>query len=118
VSDIRGVTTIRTNCPQCGEVDMGPEAILLCMKDRVGEGSYRFSCPECRGMVEKPADHKIVALLLSAGVGFVDDAQAELELEAAEPDPDDWPPFTVDDVLAFRALLNDDDALNRVVPRA
>ena len=62
------MTTIRTTCPRCGEVDMGPEAILLSVRENGREGSYRFTCPSCADGVEKRADRKIVALLVSAGV--------------------------------------------------
>ena len=62
------MTTIRTTCPRCGEVDMGPESILLSVRANGREGSYRFTCPECEDAVEKRADRKIVALLVSAGV--------------------------------------------------
>src|SRR3989442_14790910 len=64
------MTTIRTTCPRCGEVDMGPEAILLSVRQNGREGSYRFTCPNCADDVEKRADRKIVALLVSAGVGL------------------------------------------------
>ena len=64
----REMTTIRTTCPRCGEVDMGPEAILLSVRQNGREGSYRFTCPSCEDDVEKRADRKIVALLVSAGV--------------------------------------------------
>ena len=47
---------------------MGPEAILLSVRDDGREGSYRFTCPGCADDVEKRADRKIVALLVSAGV--------------------------------------------------
>src|SRR5919201_1329557 len=83
-SDTRGVTTIRTTCPQCGEVDMSPEAILLSIRDRAGEGSYRFSCPTCMHTVEKPADRKVVALLLSAGVE-IDDQAGRVATSTSEP---------------------------------
>src|SRR5438094_9501290 len=62
------MTTIRTTCPRCGEVDMGPEAILLSVRENGREGSYQFRCPSCADRVEKRADRKIVALLVSAGV--------------------------------------------------
>ena len=55
---------------------MGPEAILLSVRDDGREGSYRFTCPGCADDVEKRADRKIVALLVSAGV---DIAQADRE---------------------------------------
>ncbi len=68
------MTTIRTTCPRCGEVDMGPESILLSVRSNGREGSYRFTCPECEDAVEKRADRKIVALLVSAGVDIDRDA--------------------------------------------
>ena len=47
---------------------MGPEAISLAVRSNGREGSYRFTCPTCEDDVEKRADRKIVALLVSAGV--------------------------------------------------
>lgn len=118
------MTTIRTTCPQCGEVDMSPEAILLSIRDRAGEGSYRFACPTCTVTVEKPADRKVVALLLSAGVELDDEderssvvASRRAAVEELEPRPS-GPPLTVDDLITFHFLLEDDDELWRVLPRA
>jgi predicted RNA-binding Zn-ribbon protein involved in translation (DUF1610 family) len=120
------MTTIRTTCPRCGEVDMGPEAILLSMGDRAGEGSYRFACPACRGTVEKPADRKVVALLQSAVVelaeheqaheqGWFDDIVADVSTHEKRPD---GPPLTVDDLIAFHLLLEDDEKLSQALPQA
>jgi hypothetical protein len=113
------MTTIRTNCPSCGEVDMSPEAVLLSVRDIAGEGSYRFSCPECRTTVEKPADRKVVALLLSAGVELDEERQLAsapaVETSVYEERPD-GPPFTVDDVITFHFLLEDDEQLYRALP--
>jgi hypothetical protein len=116
------MTTIRTNCPTCGEVDMSPEAVLLSVRDIAGEGSYRFSCPECRTTVEKPADRKVVALLLSAGVELDEgrnepSAIPEMDESLYEERPD-GPPFTVDDIITFHFLLEDDELLNRSIPKA
>lgn len=120
-SDTKDVTTIRATCPQCGEVDITPEAILLSLRHPAGLGSYRFACPGCYDTVEKPADRKVMALLLSAGVELDDTPPGA----PAEEDPGfdleqhaGGPPFTVDDLIAFRSLLQDDDALFRVLPRA
>ena len=101
-SDTNDVTTIRATCPQCGEVDITPEAILLSLRHPTGLGSYRFSCPGCFDTVEKPADRKVMALLLSAGVELEDaPAQAEMPLEAPEAIEQHFggPPFTVDDLI-------------------
>jgi hypothetical protein len=136
------MTTIRTTCPQCGEVDMGPESILLSVQGGGSEGTYRFVCPECLGSVEKRADRKIVALLVSAGVNVSDAVhrfQAELELgllegpPSGEPDAEavqpmerlgaadriqgpgpEPPPFTIDDVIRLHFLLQDDRFLQEL----
>jgi hypothetical protein len=96
---------------------MGPEAILLSVRQNGREGSYRFTCPGCEDDVEKRADRKIVALLVSAGVdidqdeggasghpGLFDD-EDELEPGASMPV---GPPFNIDDVIEFHYLLEDD----------
>src|SRR5438093_9977204 len=104
------MTTIRTTCPRCGEVDMTPEAILLSVRDTAGEGSYRFSCPTCMNTIEKPADRKVVALLLSAGVELEDEAGVDTEEPAehhvSEPHRPGPPPTTAD-LTNFHFLLRD-----------
>jgi hypothetical protein len=114
------MTTIRTTCPRCGEVDMSPEAILLSVRDRAGEGSYRFSCPECMNTIEKPADRKVVALLISAGVELADQEGGAGVEEAHAVEPPEsrpgGPPFTVDDLITFHFLLRDDEVLHRAFP--
>jgi predicted RNA-binding Zn-ribbon protein involved in translation (DUF1610 family) len=112
------MTTIRTTCPRCGEVDMGPEAISLSVRSSGREGSYRFTCPRCDDAVEKRADRKIVALLVSAGVDLEPRGGSEMgetlfdqepmgTLEALEQAMD-GPAFTIDDVIEFHFLLEDD----------
>jgi hypothetical protein len=91
---------------------MGPEAIMLSVRQSGREGSYRFTCPSCADDVEKRADRKIVALLVSAGVDieqsdadqllFDDDAQ---DLRGVIPQ---GPVFSIDDVIEFHYLLEDD----------
>jgi predicted RNA-binding Zn-ribbon protein involved in translation (DUF1610 family) len=110
------MTTIRTTCPRCGEVDMGPESILLSVRSNGREGSYRFTCPECDDAVEKRADRKIVALLVSAGVDIDRDEEAaqmhpelfDVETAAPRGPSPDTPTFTPDDVIEFHYLLEDD----------
>ena len=107
------MTTIRTTCPRCGEVDMGPDAISLSVRSSGREGSYRFTCPSCADDVEKRADRKIVALLVSAGVDIDRSEEPgphpelfdeDLELEGRPQGP----AFSVDDVIEFHFLLQDD----------
>jgi hypothetical protein len=98
---------------------MGPESILLSVKQNGREGSYRFTCPSCADDVEKRADRKIVALLVSAGVDIdrgAGTAAALLEPETlfddAPKDPrgvlPDGPSLTIDDLIEFHFMLEDD----------
>ena len=105
---------------------MTPEAILLSIRDRTGEGSYRFSCPMCQDTVEKPADRKVAALLLSAGVELHEHDTGEVG-ETVEPAPElpsypearpIGPPLTVDDLISFHFLLRDDSKLQRALPQS
>lgn len=100
---------------------MSPEAVLLSVRDIAGEGSYRFSCPECQKTVEKPADRKVVALLLSAGVELDEGKEPALVPaidQSMHEERPDGPPFTADDVINFHFLLEDDDQLYRLLPKA
>ena len=104
---------------------MSPEAILLSIRDRSGEGSYRFSCPQCLDTVEKPADRKVAALLLSAGVELAEEGSRgrQTELFDGEPVADNGypevrpagPPLTVDDLINFHFLLKDDEGFHRAL---
>jgi hypothetical protein len=103
---------------------MGPEAILLSVLGGGREGTYRFVCPVCQGGVEKRADRKIVALLVSAGVDMSDGQAEQPELDYAPatlaeppeqmPEPD-APAFTIDDVIRFHFLLEDDQYVRRMM---
>lgn len=102
---------------------MGPEAILLQVTRGGREGTYRFTCPSCLDPVEKRADRKIVALLVSAGVDVRSrggTATAELfDAEAAvDPRPmPDAPAFTLDDLIDFHFALQDDGWIDRFLAR-
>jgi hypothetical protein len=112
------MTTIRTTCPKCGAVEMGVEGVLLSLRDDAANGCYRFLCPGCLDTVEKPADHRIVALLLSVGVDVegLEEIEDPALWESAADEPEErpsGPPFTVDDLISFHFLLKDDERLAR-----
>lgn len=106
---------------------MGPEAILLSVLQGGVEGTYKFVCPQCMDAVEKRADRKIVALLVSAGVD-VDASRAEQtassmrgqselfddEIASLERRPE-GPPFTIDDVIRFHFQLQDEEFLAQLL---
>ncbi len=96
---------------------MGPNAISLSVRANGREGSYRFTCPSCADDVEKRADRKIVALLVSAGVDIehggeaASDGAGSAELfddEGLAGDRPDAPVFTADDVIEFHYMLEDE----------
>jgi hypothetical protein len=97
---------------------MGPESILLQVTRGGREGTYRFTCPTCMDAVEKRADRKIVALLVSAGVDVAGRATITQTAELFEPEeerPEDprgplppGPAFTIDDLIDFHFRLQDD----------
>lgn len=109
---------------------MSPEQILLSV--RANEASYRFVCPRCAEPVQKRADRKVVALLVSAGVQVDDAGPLSVPIPEAEPpfgaEPaahdlgrgsavpsvlgsGDEAPFTEADCDRFRLQLADEDLL-------
>ena len=97
------VATVRASCPSCGDVEMAGTAIsaMLCLS--TAEGSYAFQCPSCADPVVKPADQRVLELLVASGINLT---EWDLPDEATEVHRGD--PFTLDDVLAFHELLEGD----------
>jgi hypothetical protein len=104
---------------------MGPEAILLSVRQNGREGSYRFTCPNCADDVEKRADRKIVALLVSAGVDIdpgeelMTHTETLFDEEEMIEDPrgilPSGPAFSIDDVIEFHYLLEDDRRIQEFI---
>jgi hypothetical protein len=92
---------------------MDARSILLQVEQESGEGSYSFDCPSCELPVEKPADHKIVLLLMSAGVEVME-AQ---ETPSPETRPE-GPAFTSDDLIDFHFLLQQTNWFEQLVADA
>jgi hypothetical protein len=109
------VTTIRANCPSCGDVQLRATdlTVRVCSDDE--SGSYCFLCPACERAVAKDASRRIVDLLVSSGV------RLQVWRRPAELLEDrDGPQLTPDDLLDFHLLLSQDswfDELNEVVRR-
>lgn len=113
------MTAIRIKCPTCGEVDLAPDEMSLFVASSGEQGSYCFTCPECSLEVDRPANRKTVALLIAAGVETTPiphDAERVLPLEDRSPDPH-AAPFTLDDVIEFHFLLQDDGTLAGLLTR-
>lgn len=95
------MTTIRASCPECGDVELTVEdvTVLVCAEDN--SGSYAFRCPDCEIAISKPAEGRIVDLLVSSGVRR---STWHLPAELFEPRAV-GAPFTHDDLLDFHLLL-------------
>ena len=106
---------------------MGPTSIRLQVTRGGREGTYRFTCPTCMDAVEKRADRKIVALLVSAGV---DVAGRGTMTDTQEPEHDELPfvedprgslpsapAFSIDDVIDFHFQLENDGYIQEFLTR-
>lgn len=100
------MTTIKATCPTCGEVGLTPDEVELRIdRERREDSYYAFTCPECGTTVRKPADERVVKLLVSGGV----------EPQVLVPSPPALkdrfpgrPRFSYDDLLDFHSQLATD----------
>src|SRR5215212_3687031 len=108
------MTTIRTQCPNCGNVDLGADAIQMSLAPGGDEGEYAFTCPVCVAFVTKPASRRTAALLIAAGVEPSEiaerAAEPSIEFEDHSPNPG-ASALNLDDLIAFHFLLEDDVAI-------
>jgi hypothetical protein len=104
------VATVRASCPSCGDVELisWDLTVYVCAEDN--RGSYSFRCPACEMAVAKPADGKIVDLLVSSGVRLsVWHLPAELQEEHAGA------PIGYDDLLDFHYAIQQPGWFERLV---
>ena len=104
------MTTIKTSCPVCGDVELKPAQMRLVVCSRSDWSYYAFACTTCRDEIRKPADEEIVALLVSGGV------VAERWVIPAEAlEEHDGVAITYDDVLDFALGLDRVDLLAAMI---
>ena len=89
------MTTIRTTCSFCGDVELIPTELSLELTAMTGTGTYIFDCPECGDLQRRPANHRVVSILLATGVGY------QVLDEAG--------PITEDEISRFSENLNRSD---------
>jgi len=105
------MTTIKATCPECGEVGLTPEEVELRVDAADASSSYyAFICPTCLETVRKPADERVVRLLISGGV----EAQPVHEPVRLR-DRFSGPRISHDDLLDFHALLDGDDWFDQIL---
>ena len=104
------MATVRASCPVCGDVELTTRDVKVQVCSATEEGTYSFLCPTCRLIVNKPAEARVIELLVSAGVKVVNwDLPAELYEQKSGP------PITYDDLLAFHFELDSKDWLDQVI---
>ena len=94
------MTTIRANCPSCGDVQLKAAdlTVRVCSDDE--RGSYTFRCPDCTMPVAGYASRRIVDLLVGSGVRM-----QGWRLPAELLEVHRGPTFVPDDLLDFHLLL-------------
>lgn len=104
------MATIRASCPTCGDVELtsGEVTVLVCSSNN--SSSYAFECPNCEVAVTKPAEPRVVDLLVSTGVRL-----SVWQLPAEMEERHDGPPINYDDLLELHFELRRDDWFDRLV---
>ena len=89
------MTTIRTTCRHCGDVELTPLDLTLEIENGGHTGRYRFACPSCSIQQRRPANGRVVSILLAAGVVY------EVSVYGG--------PITEAEITDFRTALDFDD---------
>ncbi len=89
------MTTIKTTCSRCGDIHLTPDDVALELRPGGKEGEYCFRCPTCTAEQRRPANSRVVSVLLATGVQFevinsdpITDEEIELFVAALESEPD------------------------------
>jgi hypothetical protein len=106
------MTTIKATCTRCGEISLTADDILLRIGATASRNTYGFNCPECSEFVEKPADERVIRLLLSGGVMPVLNHVPAEALEHKE-----GPAINYDDLLVFHELLKGESWFEHLLGR-
>jgi hypothetical protein len=94
------MTTIRTTCNRCGDVELTTADLALELTAIGGTGHYRFDCPFCDATQRRVANHRVVSILLATGVRY----------EVVSEDT----PITEQEIAAFVKALDGDDWYSRL----
>jgi predicted RNA-binding Zn-ribbon protein involved in translation (DUF1610 family) len=64
------MTTIKTTCPDCGDVMLGIGGLQLLLTPHETGGTYTYQCPLCGVDRARAAGPRVVMVLLAAGVDY------------------------------------------------
>jgi len=96
------MTTIRTTCKHCGDVELTTGDIGLELAAEGSTGHYRFDCPFCASTQRRPANHRVVSILLATGV--------EYQIIS------EFGPITEDEIDGFADALENGDWFSELTP--
>ena len=94
------MTTIKTTCHWCGDVELTLEELALELNPTQDAGTYRFVCPGCSSLQRRPANARVVSVLLATGVAF------EVVTTA---------PITEDEIASFAEALETEEDILRLL---
>jgi hypothetical protein len=103
-------TVIKASCHDCGDVELGVGDLHVRVCSGDDQGSYVFRCPTCQMSVVKPAEQRIVDLLVASGVELV-----EWMLPAELFEPHRGGPIDHDDLIDFHRLLGRSDWFDQLL---
>lgn len=103
-------TVIKASCHECGDVELAVNELSVRVCSAPTQSSYVFRCPTCQMSVSKPAEQRIVDLLVASGVELI-----EWRLPAELFEPHGGQPITHDDLIDFHGLLQSEDWFDAVV---
>jgi hypothetical protein len=103
-------TVIKASCQDCGDVELAVDEVRVrvCADDETG--AYVFRCPSCQMSVVKPAESRIVDLLVDTGVKVV-----RWNLPAELFERHTGAPITHDDLIDFHRIMQQDDWFSQVL---
>ncbi len=86
------MTTIKTTCSACGDVELAAEDLVLELTPLEASGRYVFDCPFCESTQHRPANERVVAILLAIGVTYIvgDELVSEDAIMRFVDSLDDW----------------------------
>ncbi|NOY55970.1 MAG: hypothetical protein GXP34_08280 [Actinobacteria bacterium] len=97
------MTTIKTTCEHCGDVELHPADLALELDPTADSGTYLFTCPACGDLQRRPANPRVVNVLLATGVSY----------DVVVPEPG---PITADEIERFVHALDREEDLWRMLP--
>jgi hypothetical protein len=97
-------TMIRASCTECGDVELTTHDLHVRVCTEGDHSTYVFTCPSCNMSVVKPAEQRIVELLIASGVRLTRWSPPAELLE-----PRAGAPIDHDDLIDFHSLLRRDD---------